>query len=357
VSLAPLVFLFALVGADSDVGSTAADRVRLMKHKKATVRANAATLLAYAPPERALASLISALSDPNSVVRRQAAISLRVQADERAVPALAFRLKHESAGDVLAEVLAALGTSGGKYVGRTVVPYLNHPRRVVRAAAVLALGSLADPGQRDALWSVLRHDPDDPGFRVRCSVLGAFVNLGWKDDAQRALTELEENGALRHWYARASMCSAVGFAGMKDRLDWVREILDDSEDARVVAAATEALARLGATDEVYALLDHSAAMVRRSALVSLQEVGDSRALPAARRLLRDDGDPAVRFEAALVLHHAKSPDADAFLVDALRSRNPVFWITALTSLERRYGVSFGRDAKAWTDWLEKKRGR
>ncbi|MEE8105530.1 MAG: HEAT repeat domain-containing protein [Planctomycetota bacterium] len=354
MSLAPLVFLFALCGADSDVGTSAADRVRLMKHRHATVRVNAAALLAYAPPERALASLVSALSDPAAGVRRQAAISLRVQADERAVPALVFRLEHEKAASVVVEVLAALGTSGGKYVARKVVAYLNHPQREVRAAAVLALGSLADPGQRDALWSVLRHDPHDPGFRVRCSVLGAFVNLGWKDDTARALTELEEMGALRHWYARATMCSAVGFAGMKDRIDWVREILDDSEDARVVAAATEALARLGATDEVHGLLDHSAAIVRRAALVSLHEVEDSRAIPAARRLLRDDPDPAVRFEAALLLHRAKSPGADAFLVDALRSRNPVFWITALTSLERRHGVSFGRDAKAWTAWLKKR---
>jgi HEAT repeat protein len=205
------------------------------------------------------------------------------------------------------------------------------------------------------LWAALRYAPNDPGFHVRCAVLGAFVNLGWKDDARRALVELEEQGALRHWYARAAMSSAVGIAGFKDRLDWVRKILDDSGDARVIAAATEALARLGARDEVKARVDHESPLVRRAALAALQEVGDENAVPLALERIRGDSDAAVRFEAVLVLYRARHPGVDVYLVDALRARNPIFWITALTALERRHGRSFGRDPDAWAAWLKKRR--
>ena len=62
----------------------------------------------------------------------------------------------------------------------------------------------------------------------------------------------------------------------------------------------------------------------------------------------------VRFEAVLVLDHRAHPDADIYLVDALKARDPVLWITALAALERRHGRSFGRDPEAWTEFLKKR---
>ena len=350
---AAILLLLAAPGVD--FGKSAADRVRLLKHKDADVRAQAAMFLAHGPRDRVLAALLGALRDPASNVRLQAAMSLQVLQDERAVPFLARRLKEEGSSRVLVALLGAVGATGATYAGRSVEPFLDHPSRDVRGAAVLALGRVGDPGQRAALWAALRYAPHDPGFHVRCAVLGAFVNLGWQDDARRALDELEEQGALRHWYARAAMSSAVGIAGFEDRLDWVRKILEDSEDARVIAAATEALARLGAREEVKARVTHESPLVRRAALSALQEVGDVSAVPLALERIRDDADPSVRFEAVLVLYRVRYPGVDVYLVDALKARNPIFWITALTALERRHGRSFGRDPDAWAAWLKKRR--
>jgi HEAT repeat protein len=350
---AALLLLLAPSGDRVDFGTSAARRVRLLRHDNPAVRARAAMLLAHAKPDEAIAALVIAVADPHRNVRYAAAESLQVLADERAVPILAERLRTESSSQVLTALLVALGRSGGAYVAHRVVPYLDHPAREVRSAAAAALGHIGDAGQRDALWSALRYAPDDPGFAVRSAVLAAFVNLGWYDDVRRAIAELEEMGALRHWLGRAATLAAIGAAGISEKSAWVRAQLTGEQDPRVVAAAAGALARLGRRDEVYALVGHRSPVVRRAALVALQDSGDPRAVARALVLVREDPEIAVRFEAALVLHHADRPEADVYLVDALRSRNPIFWITALGALETKHGRSFGRDADAWAEFLKR----
>jgi HEAT repeat protein len=350
--VAALLLLLAPDGARVDFGTTAARRVRLLRHSNPGVRARAAMLLAHANPDEAIGGLLIAVADPHRNVRHAAAEALQSLADERAVPVLAERLRVEGSSQVLTALLVALGRSGGAYVANRVAAFLEHPARAVRAAAAAALGHIGDAGQRDALWSALRYAGDDPGFAVRAAVLSAFVNLGWSDDVRRAVVELEEMGAKRHWLGRAAILAAIGAAGIAEKTAWVRAQVTEDQDPRVVAAAAGALARLGRRDEVFKLIDHSSPVVRRAALVALQDSGDARAVARARVLVREDPEVAVRFEAALVLHHANLPEADIYLVDALRSRNPIFWITALGALEAKHGRSFGRDADAWAEFLK-----
>jgi HEAT repeat protein len=248
-------------------------------------------------------------------------------------------------------LLLALGRCGKSYVARRVLPYLDHPSRDVRAAAAKALGRIGDGGQRDALWSALRYAPDDPTFTVRAALLGAFAELGWKDEVRKAIEELEAAGARRHWEALVALLHAVGEAGIAERAPWVRQEIS-SDDPRVVAAAAEALARLGERDEVARCLRHASPVVRRAALVALAQGGDPKATEAALGLVREDPDVDVRFAAALVLDRAGHKDGDLYLVDALKARDPVIWITALSALEKRHRRSFGRDPEAWTEYLK-----
>jgi len=352
-----LVLSFLLLlgspGVDAvDFGASASRRVRLLRHDHPAVRRKAALLLAHADPDEVLAGLLVALGDPSPGVRQAAAASLGQLEDERAVPFLARRSREERSPRVLTSVLVALGRCGESYIARHVTPFLEHPSRPVRAAAAAALGHIGDAGQRDALWAALRFAPDDPGFAVRSAILAAFVQLGWQDDVRRAIAELEKAGARRHWASRAAVLAAIGGARIRDRTGYVRRELATSKDPRIVAAAAGALARLGHLDEVFARLDDPSPLVRRAALVALQEANDARALPEARARVETDPDVDVRFEAALVLHHGRHPDADVFLVDALRARDPLYWIAALAALERKHGRSFGRDPDAWTEFLK-----
>lgn len=339
-----------------DFGKSTARRVRLLRHENPGVRRQAALLLAHADPDRAIAGLLVTLSDPIASVRRAAATVLAGYGDERAVPFLARRARAERSPAVLAAVLLALARCGDAYVARHVQPYLEHPAREVRMSTAAALGHLGDAGQRSALWAALRFAPDDPRFEVRSAVLDAFARLGWKEDVARAIDELLEAGAARHWRSRATILVAIGTAGLADRAEHLRAELERGDDPRVVAAAAEALARLGHVEEVRGLLDHEAAIVRRAALVALQEAGDEKVLDRAAAMVREDGNVHVRFEATLVLHRAGDPRANGFLVDALRSRNPLFWITALGALERRHKRSFGRDPDAWLAYFRERDG-
>ncbi len=57
----------------------------------------------------------------------------------------------------------------------------------------------------------------------------------------------------------------------------------------------------------------------------------------------------------LVLHHAGDAAADAYLVDALRSRNALYWITALGALEKKHKRWLGRNPDAWERFLKEKK--
>ena len=351
-----LAFVLAQQRVEVDFGSTHDARVKLLRHPIARVRARAALLLAHAPVDEAIAGLLVALGDSAPQVRIAAAGSLARLADERAVPSLATRLGSERSPAVVSALLYAIARCGGPYLAHRVVAFLEFPDRRVRVAAARALGRIGGAGQRDALWSALRYAPDDPTFSIRSSILNAFVELGWKEDVGRAITELEESGAHRHWISRAAICAAVGGVGLEDRVDWLEQLLHDEDDPRVLAAGIGSLAKLGRMELVRARLGHAEPEVRRAALVALQENGDETVVARALEMVESDPDLAVRFEAALVLHHAGHPTADRYLVDALSSRNALFWITALGILEKKYGRSFGRDVRSWTGFLDSRDG-
>ncbi|MDH3590283.1 MAG: HEAT repeat domain-containing protein [Planctomycetota bacterium] len=354
--MATAAVLFLLVcspeASKVDFRGGVAKRLRLLRHDSPAVRQRAARLLGHAHPDEVLAGLLVALKDPAPGVRREVAQALQRLSDERAVPFLANRTRVETSPPVLAHLLIALGRCGGAYVGGRITPFLEHPRRSVRTAAAAALGHVGDAGQRDAMWAALRYAPDDPRFVVRSALLTSFVTLQWKKDVSKAIDELIEAGARRHWASRASIASSIGAAGLRGRAEYVRKEVHADDDPRVVAAAAGALARLGHEDEVFRLLQHPTAVVRRAALVALHDVRDPRGVQEALRLIRQDPDVHVRFEAVLVLDAERHPEADTYLLDALTSRNPLFWMSAVQALERRHGRALGRDVEAWKAFLK-----
>lgn len=347
-----LPLLFRAQPEEVDFGGTTAQRLRLLSHRNARVRARAAMLLASARPDEAVEGLLVALHDADPGVRLQAARSLAGMRDERALPFLARRAREEPSMRVLPALLHAVGECGGPYAGRLLREALEHPRQEVRAAAAAALGRIGDALARDPLLAALRYEPDDPGYVVRSAVLSAFVALGWREDCERAIAELEAQGALQHWRSRGAILHAIGAARIEARAPFVEEAFLKDPDPRVVAAAADALGRLRRLDAVASGLGHASPIVRRAALTALAGAGDARGLRGARSMVREDPNLDVRFEAALVLSHADDPEADLYLVDALLAENPLYWITALQELERRHGRTFGRSPDRWSDYLK-----
>jgi hypothetical protein len=56
----------------------------------------------------------------------------------------------------------------------------------------------------------------------------------------------------------------------------------------------------------------------------------------------------------MMLHRMNHPEANVYLVDALRSNDVTIWITALAALEKKYGQEFGRNPDAWTEFFRKR---
>ena len=171
---------------------------------------------------------------------------------------------------------------------------------------------------------------------------------------QRAVGELETADALKEWRVRVAVVLAIGSIRWQERSAWLRELVERDVDERVLAAAASALVRLDARDQVARWLEHETVLVRTAALEALAAVKDPRAQAAALRFVREDADVSLRFRAALVLHGTRHPDADIYLVDALRSKDASIWITALAALERRYGKKYGRNPKRWTEFLKQR---
>jgi len=349
-----LPLLFAPEFETVDFRGDTDDRVRLLKHKVGAVRARAALLLEHGDRDRAIAGLLVALSDSDAGVRIAAAQTLGAWGDERATPFLARTIQREQDPRVLRHLLLALGRCGDRYVARHVTRHLEHPAREVRVAAVAALGKLGDAGQRSALWATLRFAAEDSDFAVRSAVLGAFVELAWAKDVRQAVVELEKAGALGSWRPRVAIVLAIGGIHWKERAAWLKKLRDKEQDPRVLAAVAGALARLGFRDDVAGWLDHDDAGVRKAALLVLEDAGDARAVKRAETLVRTDPDVSVRFTAALVLHRAQHPQANVYLIDALRSNDVTIWITALSALEKKYVQQFGRNPDAWTEFFKKR---
>lgn len=351
--------LVLLLAPDPADAHTVRDRVRLLRDADPRVRRAAAVWLQHVPADRALGAMLVALGDRDAVVRQSAAGTLRKWGDERAIPFLAKAAPIERNPRVLAEILLAFATCGRPYAAQHVRGYLEHPARPVRAAAANALGHIGDATDRKLLWAAFRFAPDDPNFGVRASILGAFVELGWNDDARQAVVALEKLDAQKEWRVRIALATTIGSIGWSEREPWLNTQIADDKDARVIEAAIRALARLGKTDAVAALLVDPRKHARKAALWSLDEAKDPRALQSARKLVREDPDMDVRFAAVMILHRAKDPDANVHLVDALRSNDAFIWMNALSALESRYSAELhpkelGRDPGAWVEFFKKR---
>jgi HEAT repeat protein len=351
-----LVLLFA---PDPTDARTVRDRVRLLRNADPRVRKAAATWLQHVPADRALGAMLVALGDRDAMVRKAAASTLRAWADERAIPFLAKAAPIETNPNVLAEVILAIGTCGKPYAAQHVRRYLEHPARVVRAAAANALGHIGDATDRKLLWAAFRFAPNDPDYAVRATILGAFAALGWSKDAKDVVAALEKENATKEWRVRVAIAAAIGSIRWGERKPWLMDQIRDEKDQRVLEASIRSLAKLGDLDAVAILLQDPRADARKAALWSLDEGKDERALKNARKFATDDLDVGVRFASVMILHRADDPDANVHLVDALRSNDAFFWMNALAALESRYAKELhpkelGRDPAAWTRFFKKR---
>jgi HEAT repeat protein len=308
-------------------------------------------------------ALLPMLRDPADEVRTVAVKSISGRARrspgkefvEQSMSALIALLKREASPDVLSAVLEAVKsfdraqvTEGllaarerdGKFspnvlrgletVGVTTgsqVAGLKETDHTTRMMAIERLGKLGDTAAVPPLIESLVNSANEPGVRVKAAeVLGELGD-------RRAVEPLLSAAVSNSRDLRVASIVALGRIGDGSTADALFNAAHD-DDPQVRSAAIDALSRLGVSVErVSGDLASPNWQVRSSALVSLERLGDRKALPVIVRALKDS-DPRVRAEAARALGALADPAATDPLVAALSDTSAEVRINATTSLGR-----------------------
>jgi HEAT repeat protein len=208
------------------------EQVRLLRHRRAWVRADAAASLGAMGSKRAIEPLLAALDDPVRDVRSAAAYTLgRLGALDAVEPLLAALEEHRIPR---AAVCSALLDIGADAVPR-LLGLVEHPDPIERSTAVELVGLLGDAADGRLLVERLI----DTSADVRAHAALALGRLGAGDAAAAVRALLGD----RIPFVRVAAAEALGL--LRDS-EAVEELLnqarrDSFEPAR---AAAEALARI-----------------------------------------------------------------------------------------------------------------
>jgi beta-lactamase regulating signal transducer with metallopeptidase domain len=153
----------------SDTDLAAAAFISALEDPDPMVRKEAAFALGEIRSRRATAPLIAALEDPAPAVRHEAAFALGNRGDREAVPYLLNALNDESPG-VRKEAAFALANIGDAVAVPGLIAALGDPSAAVRKEAAFALGCIGDPAEA----VVTRSTGKPPGHLARSTTDSSY---------------------------------------------------------------------------------------------------------------------------------------------------------------------------------------
>jgi HEAT repeat protein len=327
---------------DSDVRKEAAISLRGLGDVKAvdalisalgddnwSVRMIAAGALGDLGDGRALQPLIHAMNDEHKYVRSSAARALGELGDLRAITPLIKALSHE---DPLTRSAAAdsLGKLGDSRAVEPLIQSLSDEWGAVRSSAASALGPLGDARAVEPLIKALA-DEGIMGYVVRKSAASSLGQLGDARAVEPLVQALNDEESSVRWNA----AKALGELGESSAIDPLIAALDD-EDKDVVFWASYSLAKLGKTEYVDSLLvflKDEEAYIRREAAEALGNLRDSRAVEPLIEALGDK-DSYVRALTATALGEIGDARAKAPLQSAQDDEDSNVRRAVATALEK-----------------------
>ncbi len=253
---------------------------------------------------------------------------------------------------VIVAALAAMGRVGSPTTVPALVPFADHPRVTIRAAAVGALAGIAGAETPNATCPIVARLKDsDERIRyraaggvakalesgVRCPddeeiLLAAFDEQALRSSLYEALGRLRIVRAIPKLvsamsdvprgepYGACWPCIAIGEIGGTAAVESLLSLLTDSNVVVVVGAISE-LAKLDApraAPKIQLMLDDPRAHVRATAIGALQAMNRCDAMPVIRRWLSDDAMP-VRHSAANAAGHCRDRESVPGLIPLLAS--------------------------------------
>lgn len=314
----PGLVLQALLALQRIGASSSAEAIsRLLGHRIAILRAQAAEALGVLGNKSMIPRLREALDDQHAAVRVQVVRSLMRLGDKKSAKAMAALLADEDR-DVRVAALEALAVLGDASYEPVVLPFLRDSDAVVRQAAASALQNLATPAAVGPLMARL----DDPDEAVRLKVVAALGHL----KAQAALPALQRMLSFQTPAIRAKVADALGEMGQPSAIDALATTLKGDPVVDVRLAAARALGRIKDARAIpvleAALLAPNELVVRCRVIMALGEIGSSSSQAALLAMLRDAA-PEVRYQAALALGELGNAHARRSLETLLGDESPL----------------------------------
>ena len=315
---------------------------KLVKHESGSLRAAAVDALTRTGEKRVIGCINEALSDPDPMVRGQAALAIATIHSPRSVELLghllsdpdvtvrrnaaqsASRIEEDDLGDAITKaldvetdaitvesLLGALNRNGGKSALSILIRYIEVESGQFRELALKALRKLKIPESapvfrrllNDFQPSIRRQSVEQLAVLKVEAVVPRLREMLKKDTDEsvrsacaKALGEFQDKASLSlleealedHPVVRLQAVIAIGRFGMPSAGPALLSLLTDtSPEVRYQAVRAVGQMKLeGAEDYAERLMDDPDEMVRRGAELTLQEYGFSRARIRRRRFAR-----------------------------------------------------------------------
>jgi HEAT repeat protein len=319
-SLIGKVFILLLLLTVSLASAEAPPYVDALRSKDPESVASAVDRFRTDPDPAAVSQLMSLLSDPDPLLRREGARGLGVVNRPDVRRALQKLMRREREVEVRAQAALSLREMGVSsparqleedLIARLTRPLESQPAEIQRAALVRALALLESRKSIPLLRKIVRNPDEETSVRLEAA--SALSTLKDRSLFGRLLTMLRSSRT-------SDRQVAIGGLGLLGDRRAVPFIMRKTSDPSVE--------------------------IRRATAIALGQLGDTRAIPPLRRFLTSDGDPQVRWRSAYAL--GRLQDADS--LPEIRSR---LWVRG-TTRDREWALRawLASDDASVLPWLE-----
>lgn len=199
------------------------------------IRRNAAIFLGSEKKKENVPALITLLNDTDSDVQRAAVDALALSGDRRAVQPLMDKFKATKDINIQMDIIIAIGELRNVAGLPLVRALLKDPYPVFRNEAVRALGKINSPETYKEIASMLNDESE--GVRVVAAEVSGELKI--TSAAQLLVKNLQDPVAV----VRISCARALGVVGGSAVVSDLRKLLQDT-DSSVVAAAQESIKQI-----------------------------------------------------------------------------------------------------------------
>ena len=263
---------------------------------------------------RIVSTLIKALDDEQSAIRRAAAHALGQIRDHDTLPALIQALRKYHSNYESRAISDALRQTATEHSVSHILKALNDSNVKVRRTAIEILGEQGDcdPEIVPALLSCVQ-DVDSTVRRDAIEALGQLRNA-------RALPALIDMLKSPEWELRWSATEAIGRIDASKAVEHLLPLLQDS-DGYVCRAAVEALGHSGDSRTIPHLLlamNSKKPYLQQAAAKALGQVGKSMTVPYILKAIKEEDQEHTPTDLEAALRYISDTSVIPFLLDALQ---------------------------------------